>query len=122
MTIAVAISDASPLIALHHVDRLDLLRNQFAHVAVTAAIELEVAPSAGILPTRVHRQQVQVPPELLRHFDPGEREAIALAIELNANFLVIDDLPGRHAATRLGFFVSERVYREILALAGEVSA
>jgi predicted nucleic acid-binding protein len=148
----VAVSDASPLIALYQIDRLDLLRNQFDHVAVPPAIELEVAPSVGVLPTWMHRHHVPVHPDFLRRLDPGEREAIAVAVQIGANFLVIDDLPGRHAAVRLGLrvigslglmvrakrrgltgdvrplmdalirnalFVSDRVYREILELAGE---
>ena len=155
MSSGAAVSDASPLIALFQVDRLDLLRNQFGQVFVPPAIELEVAPSVGLLPSWVQRQPVSVPPDFLRHLDPGEREAIALAIHLGASFLVIDDLPGRRAATSLGLrvigslgllvrakqrgltnevrpmmdelvsrglHVSERVYREILFLAGETSA
>jgi len=101
----VAVSDASPIIALNQIHRLDLLRNQFGQVVVPPAIELEVEPSAGVLPAWVHRQYAPVPPDFLRDLDPGEREAIALTIQLGANFLVIDDLPGRHAAMSLGLRV-----------------
>jgi predicted nucleic acid-binding protein len=100
-----AVSDASPLIALAQIDRLDLLQSQFQRVVVPPAIEREVAPSVGRLPAWVHRQPIVAPREFLRHLDPGEREAIALALDLDASFVIIDDLQGRRAATGLGLRV-----------------
>jgi predicted nucleic acid-binding protein len=37
-----------------------------------------------------------------RYLDPGEAHAIALAVELNANELLMDERLGRQAATELG--------------------
>jgi predicted nucleic acid-binding protein len=101
----IAVSDASPLIALNQIERLDLLQAQFDSVVVPSTVAQEVEPSVGILPRWIDRQQIEVAPDFLTHLDPGEREAIALSMRLTANFLVIDDLPGRHAAERLGIRV-----------------
>jgi predicted nucleic acid-binding protein len=97
----VAVSDASPLIALYQIGHLELLRNLFDRVIVPLAVTQEVAPSVGTLPIWVHRQQAPPPPDLARHLDVGEREAIALAVHLGADFVVMDDRPGRNVAERL---------------------
>jgi predicted nucleic acid-binding protein len=38
--------------------------------------------------------------------DPGEREAILLAQELNANLLLLDDMKARRAATERGLIIT----------------
>ena len=43
---------------------------------------------------------------VLNHLDLGEREAIALAAELNADVLLIDDHAGRQGARRRGLRVA----------------
>lgn len=105
MTLGIAVSDASPLISLSQIQHIHLLRNVFTQVVVPPAIELEVMPSVGPLPHWVERQHIHPSADFLHHLDPGEREAIALALELNADFLVIDDLPGRRAAELHGLRV-----------------
>jgi predicted nucleic acid-binding protein len=140
------------LISLVQVDRLELLRVVFRDVAVPPAVAREVAPSVGDLPSWIHEIALGPIPELPNPLGEGEREAIALAIALSANRLVIDDLPGRRAATNLGLkiigtlgvlvrarsrgaieavrpemdavianglYVSDDVYWQILAIAGE---
>ncbi|MBC3787825.1 DUF3368 domain-containing protein [Spirosoma utsteinense] len=39
---------------------------------------------------------------LADELDPGEAEAIALALEIKADYLIIDELKGRHKAETLG--------------------
>jgi predicted nucleic acid-binding protein len=42
--------DASPLIAFHHVDQLDLLPELFRDILIPPVVAQEVAPSLGTLP------------------------------------------------------------------------
>ncbi len=102
MSSGVAVSDASPLIALHQIDRLDLLQALFDSVVVPPSVEQEVAPSVGDLPAWIRRRQAPQLPGLAGDLHAGEREAIALALDLAADFVVVDDLPGRRAAASLG--------------------
>jgi predicted nucleic acid-binding protein len=147
-----AVSDASPLISLVQVDRLELLRAVFRDIAVPPAVAWEVAPSVGALPYWIREIEPGPIPDLPDPLGAGEREAIALAVRLSANRLVIDDLPGRRAAANQGLnvigtlgllvrarargviqavrpemdavianglYVSDDLYWQILALAGE---
>jgi predicted nucleic acid-binding protein len=102
---AIAVSDASPLISFPQIGRLDLLRAQFSQVMVPSAVELEVLPSVGTLPAWIDKRHAPLPADFLSQLDGGEREAIALAAEVDASYLIIDDLPGRRAALRLGLRV-----------------
>ena len=106
MNHGVAVSDASPLIALDQIERLDLLQGQFDRVVVPSVVVREVAPSVGALPIWVARQRISVPPDFLTHHDVGEREAIVLAMHLAATFVVIDDLEPVWKGGRLGVRLS----------------
>jgi hypothetical protein len=63
-----------------------------------------VAEEFGPLPGWITKRTLgrPIPGKLPRRLDPGEREAIALALELKAERVILDDLPGRKAAGRLG--------------------
>lgn len=83
------ISDASPLIFLTAVDRLDLLRELFGHVLIPAAVYDEVFGEPGrescpeyIRLGKVNRQETVR--FLVMNLHPGESEAIALALEHGA--------------------------------------
>ncbi|MCD6488284.1 MAG: DUF3368 domain-containing protein [Desulfurococcales archaeon] len=96
------IVDTSALIALFGIDRFDLLRKLFTLVLVPRAVAEEYGE---LLPEWIkvldvkNKQLVQV---LLEYVHRGEAEAITLAIETNADILILDDKKARSIARRLG--------------------
>jgi uncharacterized protein len=117
------VSDASVLICLGAVRQLQLLKEFYEEVFVPNAVWREVTaaagPRAGVTET-LHAYQsgwlkVQTPNN--RHFvsslqmtlGEGEAEAIALASELQAGLLLIDESDGRKQARALGLTVTGTV-------------
>lgn len=113
------VSNTSPILNLAIVDQLVLLRRQFGEVLIPNAVldELKVgeerpgsqsireAISSGWIQT----QEVSNQPlaQLLKQtLDRGEAEAIALAIELKANWTLLDEREGRKVAKSLGLNVT----------------
>ncbi len=102
------VSDASPLIALAQLGELRLLQGLFGAVVIPPAVAREVAPGVA-LPGWVRIQALQQPVagEILRtSLGAGESEAISLAQELRADWLLLDELPGRRLAQGLGLHVA----------------
>jgi predicted nucleic acid-binding protein len=113
----IIVADASPLIALSRVGRLDLLRQMFGTLVVPEAVWQEVASvpddrpgsvelrsSAWVSHTAV--QDTALVRLLRQDLGAGESEAIVLAHELRADVLLIDERLGRSAATRLGLAIT----------------
>ena len=102
----IVVCDASPIIALAAVSRLELLRDMYVDVFMPRAVHAEIFVGPGgpeIIagaPWLVTRDahDAAVVAELQVQVDPGEAEAIALAIELAADLLLIDDRKGRLVA------------------------
>jgi predicted nucleic acid-binding protein len=104
----VVVSNASPLIALARIQRLDLLPAIFELVLIPPAVAREISPSIPVLPTwlRIQAPSVLPPASLLRRrLGDGEWEALALAIELKADWIILDDLPARRSAEATGLNV-----------------
>jgi predicted nucleic acid-binding protein len=102
------VSNSSPLIALTGIQRLDLLPAIFESVLIPPAVAREIAPSIPILPTWLRMQAPNaLPPASLprRRLGDGEWEAMALAIELKAAWIILDDLPARRSAEATGLNV-----------------
>jgi uncharacterized protein len=113
----IVVADSSPLIALSRVGRLELLKSLYGAIIVPDAVwaelvldgegragALSVSKSDWILRrTPQHRDIVKALEETL---DPGECEAIALAQELGADALLMDEQLGRAAAMHLGLRVT----------------
>jgi len=102
------VSNSSPLIALARIQRLDLLPAIFESVLIPPAVAREIAPSIPVLPIwlRIQAPSVLPPASLLRRrLGDGEWEALALASELKANWIILDDLPARRSAEATGLNV-----------------
>ena len=112
----IAVSNTSPIRALSHLGLLDLLRDQFGQVLVPPAVQAELLCSrvrvSAIDVSQIAFVQVQAPQnqaqvqQLLQSLDPGESEAIVLALELQATTLLIDESTGRAVASQLGLQVT----------------
>jgi len=106
------VSNNTPLVALAHLGRLDLLQELFGTVLIPTAVHheflgvdqrarrelLENSSWLGIArlkqPRRVHAY---------RGLDQGEAETLALAEEKEARLVLIDEKKGRAVAHRMGF-------------------
>lgn len=113
-----AVSDSSPLILLAAIGRLDLLRQLYDEVIVPPAVRREVfeAGSSRVGATDVprlgwiRRQPLQgdgTSPDSLASLDRGKAAAIALVMTLPRSVpIILDDLPARRTAERLGLSVT----------------
>jgi predicted nucleic acid-binding protein len=112
----VVISDTSPLRYLVFIDQADLLPELYTEVLVPEAVAQELNQTATPEPVRrwiAHRPSwLQVvpldwPPSVsLPDLDPGEHDAILLALHLKADLVLMDDREGVEEARRLGLTVT----------------
>ena len=112
-------SDTSPLSNLAIVGRLQLLRSQFGEIWIPATVkceldrlhhadalkEIQLAFQEGWIKTKALTSD-KVARLLRADLDPGEAEAIALALESQADLILIDERDGRLAAERAGLRVT----------------
>ena len=106
------VSDTSPLRALAHLGRVGLLRDLYAEVLVPPAVVGELAaPKRGMPLVEVADYDflvVRAPKggatlrRLLDDLDAGEAEALALAREVGATTVLMDERDGREEAKRMG--------------------
>lgn len=108
----IVVSDASPLLSLAIIDRLDLLEKIYGQILIAPAVHDEIFGSGDLrhgpqintlnwLETRSTYNPI-VMALLLRELDRGEAEAIALALELKADLLLLDERKARSIAAYLG--------------------
>lgn len=104
MTDPPVVVDSSVLIALEQLGQLDLLAHLFTSVLVPPAVAQETARSVTLPPwIKVRALDQPIGPHILSaSLGPGESEAISLALETGAQWIVLDDLGARRLATRLG--------------------
>ncbi len=108
----IVVSDTSPLRALQALGRADLLQTIYGQVLVPPAVAAELAENApGIGPFLVSDHaflSVQMPRDAARivqlrdSLDIGESQALALALEVRADTVLIDEARGRRMAASLG--------------------
>jgi uncharacterized protein len=112
----IVVSNTSPLLNLAIIGRLDLLRHLYGAILVPQAVydELVVAgqgkPDASEIKALnwIETKQPANSPlvtSLKLELDDGEAEAIALATDLKADLLLLDERQGRIVAGRLGLTV-----------------
>jgi predicted nucleic acid-binding protein len=110
------VSNTSPLRYLIAVGQTDLVTQVFRDVLIPSAVLTELThPSSREdvrnwmmqLPAWLQIRQLQAQParELLDTLDRGESEAIQLALETRADFLLMDERLGRAVAASLGLTV-----------------
>ncbi len=109
---SVIVSDTSPLRALGHLGLLDLLRVIYGQLLVPPAVAQELLHPPRRLPVvdasqlpfvRIQTPQDQNRVQQFRHtLDLDEWEALALALEVQAKVVLIDEAAGRAMATKLG--------------------
>jgi uncharacterized protein len=107
------VSNSSPLIFYAKIGRLDILRNLFNTLLIPPAVYAEVAiagagriGAAEIQDEAWIQRRALAQPERSQTFttrvDQGEAEAIALALELEHEVILLDDGSGRRLAREQG--------------------
>jgi predicted nucleic acid-binding protein len=113
----IVVSDTSPILNLARIGRLELLPSLYHQVLIPSAVYDELTASKNDLPSAIDlgseswlivatandRKRVQ---ELREDLDAGEAEAIVLAIERGADFLLMDERRGRRIAVAAGLTVT----------------
>ena len=113
-----AVSNTSPLSNLAVIGRLDLLKSQLSEVWIPDSVlnELGAHPDPAALSAIREalskgwlKCRAPAASPLLRllslHLHPGEAETIPLAVELQADVVIIDEQEGREFATQVGLRV-----------------
>lgn len=114
----VVISDSSTLIHLARLGRLDLLRTIFGTIIIPPAVWREVVEQGQSRPGAVEieqgvpqgwlQQREPTNDSLLRllkqNLDDGEAEVIGLAIELQADLVLLDESEARRIAATYGLY------------------
>jgi uncharacterized protein len=106
--VMLVVSDTSPVTALLQVGQAELLPALFDRVLIPPAVQNELLRFHPSLPDFLAVKAIQNAPvaESLSHeLDRGEAEAIVLAEELHAEYLLIDEKHGRYLAESRGLKV-----------------
>ena len=113
------VSNTSPVLNLAIIGRLELLRDQFGQVAIPAGVWDELRADEPLPGSRavasamtegwlrvvsVHNKSLAT--ALRVDLDTGEAEAIALAVELDAELVLLDEREARQRAKDLGLTVT----------------
>ncbi len=110
----IVVSDTSPLNYLLLIGQIDVLPTLFGRVLAPPAVVGELLSTRA---PEVVKQWASTPPTWLEvrtpsnvvvqgHLGPGETEAIALAQEVHADTLLMDDRDGVDVARRMGLSVT----------------
>jgi len=110
--VIVVVSDTSPIRALDFINKLNLLERLFGNVILPPAVARELLrPPERFRPIDPgqYRYLKVLPPKDISQvhkfqetLDAGEAEALVLAIERHADFVLMDESLGRNIAQELG--------------------
>lgn len=109
----IVVSNTSPIINLAAIGKLDLLRKHFGEIIIPRAVHDEITikgrgePGDSEVRTldwlkTIEVEDIPLLTILRRELDPGEAESIALAVQLKAGLLLIDEADARKVASNLG--------------------
>jgi hypothetical protein len=112
----IVVSDTSPLTNLAAIGQFSLLHQLYTELHIPEGVWEELNAEGKRWPGRdeveaadwVRRHTVQnqsLVTALRRDLGQGEAEGIALALELGADLILLDEQEGRHAAQRMGLRV-----------------
>jgi predicted nucleic acid-binding protein len=113
----IVVSDTPPILNLARIGRLELLPALYHQVIIPEAVYEELTVSKADLPPAIDlssepwltiatpKDQARVQ-KLREDLDPGEAEAIVLAIERRADLLLVDERRARQIATAAGLTVT----------------
>lgn len=110
----IVISDTSCLNYLILIDEIQILHHLYKVVIIPQAVQTELTHEDT---PEIVREWISNAPEWLRtafvdaltdfeELDPGEREAVTLALQLKADVLLIDDKLGREVAEKQGLKIT----------------
>ena len=108
------VSDTSSISNLIQIGLIDLLHDLYGEVVITPAAQRELyrIDTQVVILEKLSWVKVQAPKnqklvlELLGELDLGEAESIALALEIKADLLIIDEYAGRQTALKLGLRIT----------------
>jgi predicted nucleic acid-binding protein len=104
----IVVSDTSPLTALLQIGKAEILTQLFSEVLIPPAVHSELLREHAVLPDWLRvKTPAQIPLAVSNaQLDAGETEALALALEIQADVLLIDERKGRAAARAVGLKVT----------------
>lgn len=112
----IVVCDASPLISLSAIGQFELLHQLYGKIYIPDAVRAEVLGAGPERPGSrelreadwVHARTVEndfLVRALEGELDQGEAQAVALAVEIKADLLLVDERRGRRVAQRFGIKV-----------------
>lgn len=110
----IVVSDTSPISNLLQIGEIDLLRRIFDKIVIPTEVFVESCRVENHREFLINQDWIEIVAlsdeklknDLLNDLDSGEAEAIALAVELKADYLLIDEIAGRQIAESYGIKVT----------------
>lgn len=106
----IVVSDTTAITNLFQIGRLNILRGVFGQVVIPEAVFEELSELSAQKQYLINADWIEIQSiedseliqNLKKRLDEGESEAIALAVKIRADFLVMDEWKGRRIAQEMG--------------------